>query len=1213
MREEDKSKNRPTNELSELGRRPAEFEGRGTGEFCNEADPLYRSLGFGLAVGGARLGLWEWNVESGEVFFNQRSAEILGYTEHETRPLKFEWHELIHPEDKALVLSTVAEHVAGRTPFYETEHRRRHKSGEWRWILSRGLVIERDPHGAPLRVAGVHMDITDRKRAEEKLRQSESMLKTLLDTCPVGIAFVEEEKLRWLNVAWKKMFRLDGIDGHLGKSTRILYYSEEEYERVCTECSKTLVVQGVTEYDAELRRTDGSSFAANLRLKTLDATEASNGYVVVITDISERKRIETMLKDEKQKFHTVAEHAPMGMVMIGENGTFDYVNQKFLQMFGYDPKEIPDGRQWFKKAFPDPEFRRRVIAAWVDDLKRSPPGERRQKTLTVTCKDGTKKTVEFRPVELETGQHVMTCEDITDRIRAEETLRESEARLSLALSGANLGLWDWDLTNGKAVWNSRTTAMLGYGPNDVEPNLRNWKKLVHEEDWPKVSQVLNLHLAGKLPMFEAEYRIRNASGDWQWIQARGKVVEFSEDRKPVRMTGTTLDVTQRKAARNALDLERSRLRALWDLNRLADAPIREITDFALGSAVDLTRSQVGYLAFTDDGETQIATHVWPRHSAEPCKVVDKSMGCCVETAELCCEAVRRRKPVISNDVSVSNPLKRHMNVPIFDGDKIVAVAGVANKPDDYDQSDVRQVKLLMQGMWGLIVRKRAQEELRKSKEEMEALLNATPDVALLIDTEGNILASNGALSILVDTPREELKGKSVFELMPPELAETRRAWLRKVVESDKCVNWEDEHAERILDNTLVPIRGPRGTVEGAAVFTRDITESKRAQEGASQAQKLAAVAELASGVAHNFNNILQIVLGGSQLALSDLEAGSISGAQDSLNQIIESAKSGAETVKRLQEFARVRIAPETGRGEVFDLSRTVEDALAMTRAWRQTRLEKEGAGVSLKRDLRKGSLVRGTENELFEVVVNLIKNASEALSKGGEITVRVQVEDPHVKLTVRDNGTGIPPKYRTRIFEPFWTTKGSQGTGMGLSSSLGIIQRHGGKISVESRQGEGTVFTVLLPMVHGETTTNQSEAASAPNLGLKILVIDDMPAVTRQLESALTKFGQTVATAFNGRQAIRTFCEKSIDLIICDLGMPGINGWQVGESIKEICNEQGRPKPPFIMLTGWGGQLGQRDRIIKAGVDRIVEKPIDVEELMDVVRELTRSDLPKHG
>ncbi len=136
--------------------------------------------------------------------------------------------------------------------------------------------------------------------------------------------------------------------------------------------------------------------------------------------------------------------------------------------------------------------------------------------------------------------------------------------LSLALEGANLGTWDWDLTTGKATWSERIYRMLGYTPNEFAPDLKNWKRLVHQDDWPRVSETLNLHLEGKLPNFEVIYRAPNKSGGWQWLQAQGTVTEFDADRKPIRITGVVADITERKRAEEALRVERERFQMLSD-------------------------------------------------------------------------------------------------------------------------------------------------------------------------------------------------------------------------------------------------------------------------------------------------------------------------------------------------------------------------------------------------------------------------------------------------------------------------------------------------------------------------------------------------------------------------------------------------------------------------------------------------------------------------
>jgi two-component system, cell cycle sensor histidine kinase and response regulator CckA len=156
------------------------------------------------------------------------------------------------------------------------------------------------------------------------------------------------------------------------------------------------------------------------------------------------------------------------------------------------------------------------------------------------------------------------CRDVTDRKRAEEELRESEERLELALRGADLGSWDWNLKTGVAVWNERASQMLGYLPGEVQTNLRTWKTLVHPEDWPRVSEVLNTHLEGRVPFIELEYRLRCKSGEWKWIFSRGKIVAYDTNGTPLRITGTSLDITERKQMEQALQESEERYRAIFN-------------------------------------------------------------------------------------------------------------------------------------------------------------------------------------------------------------------------------------------------------------------------------------------------------------------------------------------------------------------------------------------------------------------------------------------------------------------------------------------------------------------------------------------------------------------------------------------------------------------------------------------------------------------------
>jgi PAS domain S-box-containing protein len=392
----------------------------------------------------------------------------------------------------------------------------------------------------------------------------------------------------------------------------------------------------------------------------------------------------------------------------------------------------------------------------------------------------------------------------------------------------------------------------------------------------------------------------------------------------------------------------------------------------------------------------------------------------------------------------------------------------------------------------------------------------------------------------------------------------------------------------------------RELAEANAALKQEIAERKRAEELLVQTVRLKAVAELAGGVAHNFNNLLQIVMGNAETALVESRTGNSAAVQSSLRQILESARFGADLVRRLQSFAGVRSQDEPQEGAVFDFSDTVRQAIEMSRIWWESLPSKQRISIRMISDVRDGCTVKGNEAELFQVVLSLIKNAVEALPLGGDIEVSSIADGRHVVLKVRDTGLGIKEKDLGKIFEPFFTTKGFQTSGMGLAAAYGIVSRHGGDLSVESKEGRGSTFSVTLPF-SGQAKVAEAGPVQAAGLWEKILVVDDFEPIVRILAEGLAQFGKTVYTALSGEEGLAILRDHPVDLVICDLGMPGMNGFQVSERIRDLCLERDIPKPPFLLLTGWGGQVEEDEELARSGVDMVVEKPIDIAELLHIV------------
>lgn len=415
----------------------------------------------------------------------------------------------------------------------------------------------------------------------------------------------------------------------------------------------------------------------------------------------------------------------------------------------------------------------------------------------------------------------------------------------------------------------------------------------------------------------------------------------------------------------------------------------------------------------------------------------------------------------------------------------------------------------------------------------------------------------------------------------------------KIVRPDGTIRW--------IGARLFPIDNEAEDAPDKAGIAEDITERKISEQLLIQSERLKAVGELASGVAHNFNNLLQIIMGSAQLVSLNLELGDLTSAKEDIDQILESSRFGAETVRRLQSFAKLNSDGRVAEGKIFDLSNTVRQAVEMSKIWWKTIPERKGISINMTERLNERCMVGGRQNELFEVIVNLIKNAAEALPRGGDIRVETFVRDGWATLTVQDGGVGISEENLAKIFQPFFTTKGYDSVGMGLAGSYGIVTQHGGEISVRSTEGEGTTFTVRLPEA-GAAGSEEWPTHEPFERKLKILIIDDMEPVAGMLAEGLSQYGQSVYKALSGPQGLRVFDRNDIDVVICDLGMPGMNGWEVARRVKDLCKERGIPKPPFILLTGWADQVEERDGMGETGVDAVVEKPADIRNMLEVIR-----------
>ena len=384
-------------------------------------------------------------------------------------------------------------------------------------------------------------------------------------------------------------------------------------------------------------------------------------------------------------------------------------------------------------------------------------------------------------------------------------------------------------------------------------------------------------------------------------------------------------------------------------------------------------------------------------------------------------------------------------------------------------------------------------------------------------------------------------------------------------------------------------------------LSRYIEEQERIRVQFTQVEKLSAVGSLASGVAHDFNNCLASIRGRAELMLkytSDQKT------RRGLELIVKSACDGAKTVKRIQDFARQR---QDRDFETVSVDQLLLDASELTSPRWKDGAAARGVHINLTVSNRSGAFVLGDESELRDVLVNMIFNAVDAMPADGRLTLAAERCDDKISVVVADSGTGMPAEVRSRVFDPFFTTKGVGGMGLGLSVSYGVIRRHGGTIKVESEVGRGTTFRITLPLAAcaalpdggGDAPAEVSVVRNQRCRMTKILVVDDEEPVREMLRDILEDEGAEVTVAAGGAEALARFAEVKFDAVFTDIGMPGMNGWELLRLIGERDDEV-----MLAVITGWGELVSTREEKA-ARVEWVLTKPFSLSQIYEIAQEIT--------
>jgi signal transduction histidine kinase/CheY-like chemotaxis protein len=376
---------------------------------------------------------------------------------------------------------------------------------------------------------------------------------------------------------------------------------------------------------------------------------------------------------------------------------------------------------------------------------------------------------------------------------------------------------------------------------------------------------------------------------------------------------------------------------------------------------------------------------------------------------------------------------------------------------------------------------------------------------------------------------------------------------------------------------MIAQRQPREAGSGDRPAGREAADE---MQGLSRTRWLAALGELAAGVAHDINNALNPIVAFAELIRSrpnDPER-----VRVFAERILLAARDGAETVRRIQSFTQRR--PDTTRRTVVSLTGVVREAVELTRPMLEARTR--GGPVNVEVAVGEDLLVHANAIELREALLNLILNAVDAMPDGGTLRIVGRPDGSHVLLAVQDTGSGMTREVLERAPEPFFTTKGPRGTGLGLSQVAGIVRRHNGEMELESWPGVGT--TVLLRWPAAPPASEERAAAKAPG----ILLVDDNPLSLEAVAATLRAGGYTVVTAGSGEEALRLFEPGRYSVLLTDLGLPGLNGWELLDHVRAL-----DPDVRVGVITGTSlDRVG--DEVKRRGVELFFTKPVDPERLL---------------
>ena len=802
-------------------------------------------------------------------------------------------------------------------------------------------------------------------------------------------------------------------------------------------------------------------------------------------------------------------------------------------------------------------------------------------------------------------------ESAIEKSNLEGQLKEAEERYKNLAENANDLIFMMDTSRNISFVTSRVREFLGYSPEEIIG--RNLAEFLSPGDPPKLKDLLHPQRLGdsrnliELEIMTRQGEVRNLELSLSKIVSRNKVIAYQ---------GIARDCTQRVALEKQILQKNRELTAVVSVSSAIShtLDIDEISKVSLERFCELAALSCGAVLIATFDESVFRMASFHNLSTKfIARLEEKSL-----LKNLLLGLEELKQPLTNREIedrSVSGSFNRfaelcaeehirsYLLLPLFFNEELMGfLFGGRHIRKDLKADETEILNAIGKQISVALGNAKLFNVVRDAKREWETTFDTMTELIHTQDSEGRITRVNQALARRLNLQPRDMVNRIAEELFQDPQSPWCHHQKEEMYVKDKVISveFEDKRLKGHFEISTTPVYTAEGRLFAWLFVGKDVTEQRKLQNQIVELERLTALGEMANGVAHDFNNLLAGILGKTQLLLKQIEGGTLVDLQSlkaDLKTIEGKSIQGAQTVRRIQDFTR------THADQFFQevaLNEVVQEAVKSIKPIWRDQFEAEGIQLEVLFDPGNIPPVSGNRSELTEAVRNILRNSLDAMPDGGTIRITTETEQvgqyPTVAIKIVDTGIGMSEEVKRKIFDPFFSTKGPKGTGLGMSVTYGIVRRHHGDIKVFSSLGRGTTCIISLPAPLKTPDLIGSRAVATQKEKIRILVIDDEDVIRDYMAEMFTMQGHLVDVAANGPEAIALFKAGHYDVIFSDLGLPGMTGWEIAKTIRATNREV-----PIVLLSGWSIQLDDA-RVKESGITLVLPKPCQMQDLLNAVQ-----------